>query len=71
MTRKSSEIVLEFMNKYNLNLLGGSADLTGSVIILVKSMHKITKPTLKVIIFIGSKRALYGSSYERYSHTVS
>ena len=46
-TRKSSEIVLEFMNKYNLNLLGGSADLTGSNNTFVKSMHKITKTDFK------------------------
>ena len=42
-TRKSSEIVLEFMSKYNLNLLGGSADLTGSNNTFVKSMNKITR----------------------------
>ena len=42
-TRKSSEIVLGIMNKYNLNLLGGSADLTGSNNTFVKSMTKITK----------------------------
>ena len=46
-TRKSSEIVLEFMNKYNLNLLGGSADLTGSNNTFVKSMQKITKTDFK------------------------
>jgi len=46
-TRKSSEIVLEFMNKYNLNLLGGSADLTGSNNTFVKSMRKITKSDFK------------------------
>jgi len=46
-SRKSSEIVLEFMNKYNLNLLGGSADLTGSNNTFVKSMHKITKTDFK------------------------
>ena len=46
-TRKSSETVLEFMNKYNLNLLGGSADLTGSNNTFVKSMHKITKTDFK------------------------
>jgi len=31
------------MNKYNLNLLGGSADLTGSNNTFVKNMSKITK----------------------------
>ena len=46
-TRKSSEIVLEFMNKYNLNLLGGSADLTGSNNTFVNSMNKITKNDFK------------------------
>ncbi len=46
-TRKSSEIVLEFMNKYNLNLIGGSADLTGSNNTFVKSMNKITKTDFK------------------------
>ena len=46
-TRKSSEIVLDFMNRYNLNLLGGSADLTGSNNTFVKSMHKITKTDFK------------------------
>ncbi len=35
------------MNKYNLNLLGGSADLTGSNNTFVKSMHKITKTDFK------------------------
>ena len=56
-TRKSSEIVLEFMNKYNLNLLGGSADLTGSNNTFVKSMHK-QKLTLKVTIFIGELESI-------------
>ena len=46
-TRKSSEIVLEFMNKYNLNLLGGSADLTGSNNTFVKSMKKISRTDFK------------------------
>ena len=46
-TRKSSEIVLEFMSKYNLNLLGGSADLTGSNNTFVKSMNKITNTDFK------------------------
>ena len=35
------------MNKYNLNLLGRSADLTGSNNTFVKSMHKITKTDFK------------------------
>ena len=35
------------MNKYNLNLLGGSADLTGSNNTFVKSMQKITKTDFK------------------------
>ena len=42
-TRKSSEIVLEFMNKYNLNLLGGSADLTGQIIPLLRVCIKLQK----------------------------
>ena len=46
-TRKSSEIVLEFISKYNHNLLGGSADLTGSNNTFVKSMNKITKTDFK------------------------
>ena len=46
-TRKSSEIVLEFMSKYNLNLLGGSADLTGSNNTFVKSMKKISRTDFK------------------------
>ena len=42
-SRKSSELVIEVMNNYNLNLLGGSADLTGSNNTYVKSMKKISK----------------------------
>jgi len=41
-SRKSSELVIEKMNNNNLNLLGGSADLTGSNNTYVKSMKKIT-----------------------------
>ncbi len=42
-TRKSSELVLDRMHKYTLNLLGGSADLTGSNNTYVKGMNKISK----------------------------
>ena len=41
-SRKSSEIVLNILNEKGLNLLGGSADLTGSNNTYVKSMNKIT-----------------------------
>ncbi len=42
-TRKSSEIVLAHLMKEKLNLLGGSADLTGSNNTYVKSMKVINK----------------------------
>ena len=41
-SRKASEMVLSIMNKKELNLLGGSADLTGSNNTYVQSMNKIT-----------------------------
>jgi transketolase len=41
-SRKASEIVLSIMDKKELNLLGGSADLTGSNNTYVESMKKIT-----------------------------
>lgn len=40
-TRKSSEMVLSELDKKNLNLLGGSADLTGSNNTFVASMTRI------------------------------
>ena len=41
-SRKASEIVLSIMDKKELNLLGGSADLTGSNNTYVETMKKIT-----------------------------
>ena len=42
-SRKSSEVVLSYLIKNNLNLLGGSADLTGSNNTLVEEMKIIEK----------------------------
>ena len=46
-TRKSSEIVLSHIMKQELNLLGGSADLTGSNNTYVKEMHVLNKQSFK------------------------
>ena len=46
-TRKSSEIVLSHIMKQELNLLGGSADLTGSNNTYVKEMSVINKQNFK------------------------
>ena len=46
-TRKSSEIVLSHIMKQELNLLGGSADLTGSNNTYVKEMSVINKQSFK------------------------
>ena len=64
-TRKSSEIVLSHIMKQELNLLGGSADLTGSNNTYVKEMSVINKQSFKGnYITLGSKRTWNGCSYE-------
>ena len=52
-SRKSSEIVLSYLIKNNLNLLGGSADLTGSNNTLVEKMKVIEKDNFDETIYTG------------------